>query len=166
MRAVLCSLTAVALCLVGAFAILADEEKIPLDKVPKSVMDAVKKRFPNAEITGAEKETEDGKTSFEIAIKDGGSKIDVEVTGEGVITEFEKEMKASDLPKAVTEAIEGKYAKSTLKTVEQVMKVKDGEEKLEFYEVIVETADNKKFEVCVSAEGKIVKEEEKGKKKD
>ena len=30
-----------------------DEEKIPLDKVPKAVMDAVKARFPDAQLIGA-----------------------------------------------------------------------------------------------------------------
>ena len=37
-------------------------------------------------------------------------------------------------------------------------------DKLEYYEVLFETAENKKFEVEVSPEGKIMKEEEKKKK--
>src|SRR5207248_1448342 len=36
-------------------------EKIPLDKVPPKIMNAVKARFPGAELTSVEKETEDGK---------------------------------------------------------------------------------------------------------
>ncbi len=166
MKAVVCGLTVVALSLVGVFALIADEEKIPLDKVPKAVVDAVKKQFPNAELTGAEKETEDGKTTYEINIKDNGTKIDVEVTAEGVITEFEKTIKVSGLTKTVTDALSGKYPGSTVKSAEEIFKVTDGKEKMEHYEVVLVTSDNKKFEVCVTAEGKIVKEEEKKKKDD
>ena len=45
---------------------------MPLDKLPKAVVEAVKKRFPKAEMIGAAKETEDGKTEYEVTIKDGG----------------------------------------------------------------------------------------------
>src|SRR5258708_9416390 len=39
----------------------AQEEKIPLDRVPEAVMNSAKARFPGAEIKGASEETEDGK---------------------------------------------------------------------------------------------------------
>ena len=38
-------------------------EKVPLDKVPKAVMDAIMGRFPKAEISSVEKEKE-GSSSF------------------------------------------------------------------------------------------------------
>ena len=44
----------------------ADEEKVPLKDVPKAVLDAVKVKFPNGELTEATRETEEGKTTFEI----------------------------------------------------------------------------------------------------
>src|ERR1700676_2820543 len=44
----------------------AQEEKAPLDKLPKAVSGAVKKRFPKAEMASASKETEDGKTVFDV----------------------------------------------------------------------------------------------------
>ena len=44
----------------------ADEEKVPLDKLPKAVADGFKKRFPKADPTGATKEkADDGKTVYE-----------------------------------------------------------------------------------------------------
>lgn len=43
----------------GAFAAEDEEEKVPLDKIPKAVVDAVKKMFPKAEMTGATKEEEE-----------------------------------------------------------------------------------------------------------
>ena len=38
-----------------------EAKKIPLEKVPKAVRDAIQGRFPGAEVTSVEKETEAGK---------------------------------------------------------------------------------------------------------
>jgi hypothetical protein len=38
-----------------ALAALADEVKIPVDKLPKKVVDAVKAKFPHAKLVGAER---------------------------------------------------------------------------------------------------------------
>jgi hypothetical protein len=144
----------------------ADEEKIPLDKLPKAVAETVKKRFPKAEQLEASKETENGKTEYEVTIKDSGKKIDVTVAPDGTLLGIEKEIAVKDLPKSVTAGIEVKYPKATLKSAEEVIKVKEGKEKLEYYEVIIETTDKKTVEVEVLADGKIKKTEDKTSKKD
>src|SRR3954447_75360 len=69
----------------------ADEEKITLKDVPRAVLDAVKEKFPGAELTGAEKETEDGKTTNEVALQENGKNVDVALTAEGKIVEIERE---------------------------------------------------------------------------
>jgi hypothetical protein len=144
----------------------ADEEKVPLDKLPKAVTEAVKKRFPDAELKSAEKEKEDGKTVYEVAIENKGQKIEVTLTPEGAIIEIEKQISAKDLPKSAAEALEKKYPKATYKVIEEVIKVKDGKETLEYFEILLVTADKKKVEVSVTAEGKLTKEEDKSKEKD
>lgn len=147
--------------LVFAVATRADEEKVPLDKLPKGVLEAAKKRFPKAEVVGASKETEKDKTVYEVELKENGKTIDVTLTPEGAIVLIEQEIDAKDLPKAVTAALEKKYPKATYKIVEAVYAVKDGKEALDFYEVLVATADKKEVEVKLTAEGKITEEEEK-----
>ncbi len=147
--------------LVSAGRLGADEEKFPLDKLPKAVSEAVKKRFPKGEMTEAAKESENGKTVYEVTVKDGGTKIDVTLTPDGTITMLEKEIAAKDLPKEVTEAVEKKYPKATYKLAEEVIKVEDGKEKLSYYEVVVVTADKKTLELEVTADGNIKKEEKK-----
>lgn len=160
------AVVAVALVVTGG---RADEEKLPLDKLPKAVSEAVKKRFPKAELVEAAKETsKDGdkeKVEFEVTLKDGGTKIDVMLTPDGKITLIEKEIAAKDLPKAVTDALDGKYPKATLKVVEEVIKVTDGQEALDFYEVLLVTAEKKTFEVKLTAAGKITETEEKTEEK-
>jgi hypothetical protein len=143
-----------------------DEEKVQLDKLPKAVTEAVKKKFPKAELVGAAKETEDGKTEYEVTIKDDGKKIDVALTPEGTILGLEKEIAAKDLPKAVTESLDGKYPKATIKVAEEIIKMKDGKENFEHYEVLLVTEDKKTVEVILSADGKIKKTEEKKNEKE
>jgi uncharacterized membrane protein YkoI len=135
----------------------ADEEKVPLDKVPKAVMDAVKKKFPDAKITEASKEKEDGKTIFEIAFTFKDSKYEVECEEDGTIIAIDKQIEAKELPKEVAKTLEEKYPKATYKVIEEVTK----KDKIAHYEVELVTADKKEIEVEIDPAGKILKEEKK-----
>jgi hypothetical protein len=141
--------------------VAADEEKVALDKLPKAVSEAVKKKFAGAELTGASKETENGKTVFEVSVKHKGHKMDVTVTEAGMIETIEKEIAAKDLPAGVRSAIDKKYPNATFKIVEEIIKVKDNKDTLDVYEVLLVSTDKKTMEVCVAPDGKITKEEEK-----
>ncbi len=160
MRTTLKTLFTTLALVVFVTSVSADEEKIALDKLPKAVTDAVKKRFPKAELVEAVKETEKDKVEYEVTIKDGDTKIDVMLTPEGVITLIEKTIAAKDLPKAVTKTLDEKYPKAKYLVVEEVIKVKDGKEALDFYEVLLEV-EKKKIEVKLTADGKITETEEK-----
>ncbi len=150
MRAILC---AVAIMACGAVS-WAGEEKIALDKLPKAVTESIKKRFPKGEMASAVTETVDKKTTFEITLKDGGSRFDVNINDDGTITGFEKEVAIKDMPKAVVAAAVAKYPNAKQKKGEEVYKVADGKETLAYYEVIFEI-DGKDVEVEVLADGKL-----------
>jgi hypothetical protein len=165
MRALLMGLCFVALCGLIATTGLCradDEEKVPLDKLPKAVTDAVKKKFPKAELVSAEKEKEDGKIVYEVNFKNEGSTIEAIVTPEGKILVIEKEITVKDLPKAVADALESKYARATIKKVEEISK----EDKITAYEVLLVTEKKKTLEVQFSPEGKVIQEEKKGKEEE
>jgi hypothetical protein len=161
MRKVLCGLLVVAITGLVVRADDEKEEKVPLDKLPKAVVEAVKAKFPKAELVSAEKEKEDGKTVYEVAIKNEGQNIEVTVTPEGKIIEIEKEIALKDVPKAVSEALEKKYPKATVKKVEEIIK----NDKTEGYEFLLVTADKKTVEVKFSPEGKVLNEEKKDEEK-
>ncbi len=135
------------------------EEKIPLDKLPRAVSDAVKARFDGAEVVSASKEKDNGKDVFEVAIKHKGSNIDVTLTPEGKIVSIEKEIAARDLPRAVSEALDAKYPKATIKKLEEVT---DNDKVV--YEALLVTAEQKMVEAVFDPSGKLVKEEKKEKK--
>jgi uncharacterized membrane protein YkoI len=134
-------------------------EKIAPDKLPKAIMDAIMARFPKAEITSAEKEKEGDKVVYDIELKHEGRKYEMDIQEDGTVLEIEKEIALKDVPKAITEAIEAKYPKSTVKEVMEVNKVKGKEETPIHYEVTLKTAEGKEMEVIVSLDGKSVKTE-------
>jgi uncharacterized membrane protein YkoI len=140
-------------------------EKVAPDKLPKAVADAIKARFPNGEITSAEKETEDGKVVYDIELKMGGLKYEMDLYEDGTVIEVEKEVKP--VPEKIAKAIDAKYPKAEIEDVMEVNKVKGKEETPIHYEVTIKTAAGKKMEVLVSLDGTSVKtEEEANKEKD
>lgn len=147
-------------CLLMLFAIVrADEVKVALKDVPKAVIDAVKAKFPQAELGEASKETENGKTTYEIALKDRGRAVDLSATAEGKITEIETTIEAKSLPAKVAAALDAKYPKATMKKAEEIVEIDDGKETKSF-EVILVTTAKKSVEVKLSPEGKILHEED------
>jgi hypothetical protein len=131
------------------------KDKLDLDKIPKVVMDALKAKFPKPEITKWTKETEDGNVIYDIEFKQDGRNCEADIKEDGVILNFEKALAAKDLPAAVTGAVERKYPQATLKEIMEITEVKDKVEKLEGYEIVLDTADKKEVEVTVAPDGKI-----------
>jgi len=140
-----------------AFGASADEEKVPLDKVPAAVMKAVNDKFPKAELKEAAKETEDGKTLYEVSLKHDGHNYDVTLKEDGTFQEVEKEIKEADLPKPVAAAVKAKYAKASIEKAEEITK---GDTKN--FEVLLKDGD-KSRELVLDPDGKILEDEEGGK---
>ncbi len=154
----LCVLSVVALGAIGFG--MADEEDIALDKLPKVVKEAVQKRFPKAELESASKETEDGKTLFEVSLKDGGAAVDVMVTPEGVIELIERTIAADKLPEAVSKVLADEYKGAKFERVEELIEVKAGKETLASYEIILVNKDGKKLEVKLAQVWKVIEVED------
>ncbi len=154
------------------------EQSISLDKVPKPVIDAVKAKFSQAELTGAETFKDDGKTCYEVELKQDAKEIDVLCIADGTILEIEKEVAVADLPPAVTQGINSKYPNAKITEAEEVTELadddedegQDGDDEEEgddeddnedelVYEVEITTADGKSLEVEVSPAGKVLEAE-------
>lgn len=136
----------------------AGEKRLKIGELPKAVADAVKAKFPAADLLHASQEVENGKTEYEVAIKNKDQKIDVTLTADGTITGLERTIKVEDLPKAVSDALALKYPGASRSPAEEIVRVTDGAAKLEGYEMVIKAGD-KKLEVTFSPEGKFVKEE-------
>jgi len=131
------------------------DEKVPLDKLPKKVVDTVKAKFPKGVLKHAYKDTVDGKVVYEVGVDMDKSHLHAFVTADGKLTEIHQEIDKKDVPEKVLKAVEAKYAKSK---VEDVEKMSDADGKVFAYEVTIEAADGSTVEVVVNTAGKITKE--------
>ena len=138
---------------------LASEEKIEIAKLPAKVSETVKAKFPGTDFTDAAKETDNGKTFFEVTVKVNGQKIDVTCEEDGTLVSIEKSIAEKDLPQTVRDALKAKYAGSSHEVIEEITKGTDVS-----YEVLLVTADKKKLEVKFDKEGKVLNEEKKSDK--
>ena len=132
----------------------ADEEKVALKDVPKGVLETVKTKFPKGVLGEAAREEEDGKTTYEISLKNEGNQIDVVLRPDGTLVAIETVVDPKALPKAVTAAIEAKYPRSTIKKAEEITEFEGKHEETNF-EVEVTTAEGKSLELTLSKAGKV-----------
>ncbi|HVW00348.1 MAG TPA: PepSY-like domain-containing protein, partial [Planctomycetaceae bacterium] len=109
-----------------------DIEDIPVNKLPKPVVDAVKAKFPKAKIEGASKAVTEGQTTYGVELTSDKTKYVVEAEEDGEIVEIDKEIPVKELPKKVSEAVKKKYAKAKLETADEILTIDEGKETKHF----------------------------------
>jgi uncharacterized membrane protein YkoI len=145
-----------------------DDEKIPISDVPAKVLEAANSAVPGGEVTGAEKEVENGVLIYDVVKVVDGVEYEIEVTAEGVVNEIEKEgddeadddsdsdeeveVALADVPENVIKAAQEAVPEGNIKKVEK--EVEDGV-------VVYDVEMFVRYEVEVTADG-VVKEIEKG----
>ena len=134
------------------------EADLELDKIPEVVMNALKARFPEAEIHKWTKEKEGDIVVYDIEFKQQDRKFEADIKEDGTIHNWEKEIAAVDLPLAAMKAVETKYPESTIQEIMEITAVTEGKEALEAYEVVLMTADKKEVEVAVASDGEILED--------
>ena len=149
--------------MIGLLAIVtsarADDGEIPVKDLPKAVVDAVKGRFPRAELTDAQKVTQSGKTTYDVAFKDGAKAIDATLSADGKFLLIETEIALKAIPAKVAAAIKAKYPKGTMKSAGWVLDYEDGKE-TKYFAVVVATGAKKDRELDVTADGEIQSDQE------
>ncbi|WP_374090109.1 PepSY-like domain-containing protein [Methylomicrobium lacus] len=133
----------------------AGEKELRKNEVPKAVLNAFEKSYPNAKDVEFEEEMFEGKASYEVEYKDNGKEYEVMYSADGMLLQKEEEIDVSALPEAVTNAIKKEHPKAKIEEAEKLMKA-DGT--LTGYEVNIKTGEDK-FELEVDAAGKILKTE-------
>jgi uncharacterized membrane protein YkoI len=153
--------------LVGLFglgsSVRAQETEIKLDQVPKAVMAAAKAKFPGVRIREASKETEEGKTLFELEMTYENRNVDATFQEDGTVVEVETSLRENEVPAAATRAVKDKYPGAKIKLVESVKKGPELKNEPDYYEFHLTLSDKKSAEVQVDARGKIMNTEKKEK---
>src|SRR5215467_772350 len=101
-----------------AAAALAQETKIKRSDLPAAVEKTVAEVSKDATIKGLSKETEKGKTTYEVELLVGGHSKDVEIDADGAIREIEEEVALGSLPAEVKEGLTRKAAGGKILKVE------------------------------------------------
>jgi uncharacterized membrane protein YkoI len=135
----------------------ADETELRKNQVPKAVINAFEKAYPNAKGLEFEEETFDGKAAYEVEYKKNGMEYEFLYSAEGALLQKEEEIDGKSLPEPVAQAIKKAYPKGEIKEVEQVMKP---DSTVTGYEVEIKVAD-KEVELELDVSGKILKTENK-----
>jgi uncharacterized membrane protein YkoI len=140
-----------------------EEKSLKQAQVPRPVIDAVTRKYPNAKLKKFGQETEEGKEIYEVELVSAArEEVSVDVSPEGKILAEETTIKAAALPAPVKAALQGsKYKSWKIAKAERV--IHEGKEDAPEYEVVVQSK-KEKFEVVVDKEGKITKEEAKSPK--
>jgi len=156
MPKILCGLgLATVVALTAVLARADDEEKVPLDKLPKAVADAIKDKYPGAELVSATKDTDDDGVTYDVTIKYKKQELDVTLTPEGKIVQVEREIEVKEVPKVVMDAVKKKYPKATFKGASEITK----DDKVAEYELDVVTKDKKHLYVTFDTDGKFIDDE-------
>lgn len=131
---------------------------VDVSEIPKIVLDALKGRFPKAEIRKWTQEKEENRVVYDIEFTQDGRKCEADIQENGSYINFEKAIAEKDLPEAVRKGIDTRFPKSTLKEIMEETEVSGADEKLSAYEVVVETAEKKSVELRLAPDGKILEE--------
>ena len=94
-------------------------------KLPPAIEAAFKQKWPNAVAKNVSKETDAGKTVYEVESVDAGRRRDINFYADGTIILYEEELKASEVPAVVLEAVAKRYPKSKVTLWERLYTIKD-----------------------------------------
>jgi hypothetical protein len=134
----------------------APNPELPADKIPASVMTTLSAKFPQAKIDKWTKEKEEGKDVYDIEFRQGEQKFEADIFADGTLHNWERQIPQSDLPAAVVQTVNKRFPKAVLKEIMAVTDVKNGVERLEGYEVVIQRALRKDVEMTIAPDGKIL----------
>jgi uncharacterized membrane protein YkoI len=100
----------------------AAETKVKMQELPPAVQKSVQEQTKGAKLVGLSKETEKGKTVYEVETTNGGRTRDLTLDETGAVVEVEQEVTLDSLPAPAKAAIEKKAAGGTIKKVESLTK--------------------------------------------
>lgn len=140
---------AVAFLFLGAGLGQGKEVRVKMSDLPPAVQSAVKAQSKGATVRGFTKETEKGKTNYEVEMTVNGYSKDVSMDENGQIIEVEEQVALDNIPEAARHAIEKGAGGGKVLKVEAVS---DSRGPVKAYEAQVRKA-GKHFEVRVAPDG-------------
>lgn len=102
----------------GSFAEL--EADVPVESVPEHLIRATRATYPDAQITGAEREVRRDEWSWEIKFRSGGRAMEVVLDDAGAVLETERELRPDEAPPGLIDVSEAALPGSSFVSVERI----------------------------------------------
>lgn len=134
------------------------QEEVKPAEIPQVVMDALKAKFPEAVINKWAKEKEGEIVVYDIEFMQQERNFEADIKEDGSIHNWEQAIAAEDLPDVVRQAAEKAYPNAILKEIMMITAVSDGQDALEGYEIVLQTADDREVEITVAPDGTIIED--------
>jgi uncharacterized membrane protein YkoI len=131
-------------------------------EIPQVIMDALKAKFPEALIDKWTREKEGDIVVYDIEFKQLGQKFEADIKEDGSVHNWEQAIAAEDLPEAVKLAAEKAYPNAALEEIMMIKAVVDGQDAVEGYEIVLQTADEKEVEITVAPDGTVLEDSGRG----
>lgn len=131
----------------------ASEKPVKMKDLPKAVQTTVQEQSKGATVRGLSKETDHGKTYYEVELMVKGHNKDVLMDSTGAVVEIEEEIAIASVPPAVKAEIEKHVGGGKIMMVESVTK----NDAVVAYEAHVKTG-NKRSEIKVAPDGHLIKD--------
>ena len=131
----------------------AAEKQVAMKDLPPAVQKTIQDQTKGAEIKGITRETEKGKTTFEVETLVAGKHRDFDLDASGAVIEVEEETTLDALPVAAKAAIVKKAASGKIALVETVTRGAATS-----YEATYTSRNGKKHEFSVKPDGTEIKE--------
>jgi uncharacterized protein YxeA len=106
--------------LLGIGSASAKEAKIKFKDLPPAVQETARVQSQGATVTGYSKETEKGKTEYEVQLLVDGKKRDVSIDPNGKVLEIEQEIAFESIPQKAQDAIKQEAGEAKIERVEEV----------------------------------------------
>jgi uncharacterized membrane protein YkoI len=143
----------VGLSIINSVEVRADERPVKLKNLPKAVQQTVAEQSVGAKILGLSKETENGKTYYEVELMVNGHHRDVLIDSTGAVVETEEEIAIDQLSPAVKATIEKQAGKGKIGVIESI--TRNGQ--VTAYEAHIKTGGKSK-EIKVGTDGELIKD--------
>lgn len=140
---------------VFAVAIASADAPVALDKLPKSVLSAVKAKYPNMKMLQAKKRSDDGDNVYTVTLKSDTQILEVSFTPRGKVLETSRKLDRKDLSKIVVLALRKNYPGYKLEEARE-RTIDPSKTNRRIFVVAIVTAANKKLEVTLDARGSIL----------
>lgn len=133
------------------------ETKVTMESLPAPVRTAAREQLSGATLVGVSRETEKGKTLYEVETARGGRSRDVTLDAAGAVVEVEEEIDMAEVPDAAAQALRTKSAGGKIVKVERISKKAGAALQVVGFEAAFEK-NGRKREAAVTPDGKPYKD--------